>query len=61
MTYKDDLIAARNAGRAAKPGDINPYAGRGALADLWRLGYQAMLLDAVNQSEFRQPFLTAEN
>lgn len=47
MTFRDDVVTARNAGRAAKLGDMNPYAGQGVLADMWRLGYQSMLLDRV--------------
>lgn len=52
------LIDARNAGRTATPGDANPYAGAGAAADMWRLGYQTMLLEMLNRSPSRQEFLS---
>lgn len=52
-----ELVDARNAGRSATPGADNPYAGRGALADMWRLGYQTMLLEMLNRSPNRQQFL----
>lgn len=58
MTYRDDLVAAHQQGRAAKPGDRNPYAGtdRHALAGVWLLGYRSMLLDRVNLSPGRRAF-----
>lgn len=57
MTTKDEMIAARQQGRAALPGDPNPHAGNGLLAQLWRLGYQTMLLDKLNSSPARQKYL----
>ena len=56
---RDELVAARTAGRTATPGDTNPYVGQGLLADLWRLGYQAMLVDMLNRSPARQAFLSS--
>lgn len=53
---RDEILAARHAGRTAEPGDTNPYAGRGVLADMWQLGYKTMLLDLLNRSEARQAF-----
>lgn len=57
MTDKAALTAARNAGRTAEPGAENPHKGQGALARMWRLGYDAMLLDMLNNSPARQKFL----
>ncbi|QIG61791.1 hypothetical protein SEA_JULIETTE_12 [Mycobacterium phage Juliette] len=54
---RDEILAAHRAGRAATPGDGNPYAGQGVLADMWRLGYKQMLLDRLNRSPARQAFL----
>jgi hypothetical protein len=47
------MVAANVAGRTATPGDLNPYYGQGILADLWRLGYQSMLVDKQNRSPAR--------
>jgi len=58
---RDDMVAASRAGRAAKPGDLNPYYGQGILADLWRLGYRTMLLDKLKRSPARQAFLDAQS
>lgn len=44
MTFKDDAIAALNAGRNAEIGDPNPYNGTSlVLAKCWARGYNAML------------------
>ncbi|AOT23131.1 hypothetical protein SEA_TAQUITO_10 [Mycobacterium phage Taquito] len=61
MTRRDDIVAARQAGRTATPGDGNPFAGQGVLADMWRLGYKQMLLDRLNRSPARQAFLAADD
>ncbi|AJD82230.1 hypothetical protein PBI_KESHU_10 [Mycobacterium phage Keshu] len=50
-------IAARNEGRAATPGDRNPYAGTGIRARMWMLGYKTMLLDKLNRSPAYQAYL----
>lgn len=60
MIDKQQVIAARNEGRAAKPGDPNPYYGSGQLARMWRYGYRTMLLDRLNHSPARQKFLAAQ-
>ena len=60
MTTRDEMVAARNAGRTATPGDLNPYYGQEILAGLWRLGYQTMLVDKLNRSPARQAFLNAQ-
>ncbi|QFG11432.1 hypothetical protein I5G87_gp08 [Mycobacterium phage Ekdilam] len=60
MTGKEAWIAARNEGRAATPGDPNPYYGQGIRADMWRLGYKSMLLEAITNSPARQAFLRAD-
>ncbi|QAU06428.1 hypothetical protein SEA_KISI_10 [Mycobacterium phage KiSi] len=57
MIDRDAVVAARNEGRAAAPGDPNPYAGSGIQARMWRLGYRTMLLDRLNRSPARQAFL----
>lgn len=54
------MIAARNEGRAATPGDRNPYYGTGQLARMWMLGYKTMLLDRLNRSPARQKYLAAQ-
>lgn len=61
MTDKEAVIAARNEGRAAKPGDRNPYYGQGVLARMWQLGYKTMLLDRMNNSPTRRRFLDAQS
>jgi hypothetical protein len=58
---RDEMVAASTAGRAATPGDVNPYYGQGILADLWRLGYQSMLEDIMARSPARQSFLDAQS
>lgn len=60
MTTRDEMVAASRDGRAAAPGDANPYAGQDILADLWRLGYQTILVDKLNRSPARQAFLDAQ-
>ncbi|AEL19664.1 hypothetical protein PBI_KRATIO_8 [Mycobacterium phage Kratio] len=60
MTDIDAVIAARQEGRAAQPGDTNPYAGTGLLARMWLRGYRTMLLDRLNKSPARQAFLAAQ-
>jgi len=60
VTTRDEMVAASRAGRAATPGDVNPYYGQGVLADLWRLGYRTMLVDMLNRSPERQDFLAQE-
>lgn len=60
MSYRDDLVTANRQGRAANVGDANPYVGRGALADMWRLGYQTMLLDRVNLAKERRRFIESD-
>lgn len=60
MIDKDAVIAARNEGRAASPGDPNPYYGQGVLARMWRLGYKTMLLDGLINSPARQAYLEAQ-
>ncbi|ASR85610.1 hypothetical protein SEA_ELLIE_8 [Mycobacterium phage Ellie] len=60
MTNKEAWIAARAEGRAASPGDANPYAGTGIRADMWRLGYRSMLLDRLVNSPARRAFLVGE-
>ncbi|AXH46847.1 hypothetical protein I5G67_gp009 [Mycobacterium phage Aminay] len=57
MSRRDEIVAARQAGRAASPRDANPYSGQGVLADMWQLGYQSMLLDLLQRSPARQAFL----
>ncbi|WNM68950.1 hypothetical protein SEA_TRIBLETROUBLE_9 [Mycobacterium Phage TribleTrouble] len=52
-------VAARNEGRAATPGDRNPYSGTGIKADMWMLGYKTMLLDKLTASPARQAYLRA--
>uniref|UniRef100_A0AAU8GS33 Uncharacterized protein n=1 Tax=Mycobacterium phage Pharb TaxID=3136626 RepID=A0AAU8GS33_9VIRU len=59
MSGKEAWIAARNEGRAATPGDPNPYAGSGIQADMWMLGYKTMLLDKLNRSPAWQAYLRA--
>jgi hypothetical protein len=61
VSVKDDAIAARAAGRSAKPGDANPYADSGINASMWRLGYRTMLLARLNGSPARQAFLHGDN
>jgi hypothetical protein len=61
VTTREEMVAANIAGRAAVPGELNPYYGQGVLADLWRLGYQSMLVDKLNRSPARQSFLDAQN
>jgi hypothetical protein len=50
-----DLRAATEAGLNAEVGSKNPYAGQGAAATAWMLGYKAMLntrvTDANNNKE----------
>ncbi|QFP94798.1 hypothetical protein SEA_MARSHAWN_12 [Mycobacterium phage Marshawn] len=53
---RDELVAAWRAGRAAAPGDPNPYAGLGASARMWRRGYRRMLLDVLTQSPAAQEY-----
>lgn len=61
MTTRDDYVAAITAGRSAQPGDVNPYMGRGMLADLWRAGYNAMLDTWLANADTRQAELRAQN
>jgi hypothetical protein len=61
VTTREEMVAANIAGRTATPGDLNPYYGQEVLADLWRLGYQSMLVDKLNRSPARQSFLDAQN
>ncbi|ARQ95447.1 hypothetical protein I5G81_gp08 [Mycobacterium phage Shandong1] len=53
---RDELVAAWRAGRAAAPGDDNPYAGTGAPARMWRRGYRRMLLDMLTRSPAAQAY-----
>jgi hypothetical protein len=55
----DDIKFAALEGRAADPGTPNPYAGQGALATAWMLGYKRMLLDMLDNSPARQAWLNA--
>ena len=44
MTFRDEAVAALEAGRRAELGADNPYAGQSlALAKLWLQGYETML------------------
>ncbi|AHB79541.1 hypothetical protein PBI_VALIDUS_11 [Mycobacterium phage Validus] len=58
---RDEVIAAWRAGRAAAPGDPNPYAGTGAPARMWRRGYRRMLLDMLTRSPAAQAYENARN
>ncbi|ASR85212.1 hypothetical protein I5H06_gp92 [Mycobacterium phage SirPhilip] len=60
MSYRDEILAARNEGRAASLGDPNPYSGTGSRARMWRLGYRTMLLDLLNRSPARQDVQRSE-
>lgn len=53
MTDPADYVAASKAGRAASPGDRNPYAGNVVLARLWMLGYRQMLDTRIADMERR--------
>lgn len=60
MTFKDDAIAALNAGRNAEIGDPNPYKGRSlALAQCWARGYNAMLTIRFAATPAMQEYLQA--
>lgn len=51
MSDRSNLIAAAGReGRAAEPGAVNPYAGDGAVALSWDLGYRAMLAAKMAES-----------
>lgn len=54
MTTAAELQSAMIQGRAAAVGAANPYAGKGALATSWRMGYKAMLRDKITTLEARQ-------
>ncbi|WNM68299.1 hypothetical protein SEA_TIERRA_10 [Mycobacterium phage Tierra] len=56
---RDALVAAYRTGRAAAPGDPNPYAGSGETARMWRRGYRLMLLDMLNRSPAAQAYENA--
>lgn len=46
----EQLMQASLDGRAARPGDRNPYAGDDyPLARAWRLGYQSMLVELTSR------------
>jgi len=49
-----DYVTALTAGRNANVGDVNPYTGRGILADLWRTGYESMLEAWLADAQSRQ-------
>ena len=46
-TTAAELRSAMLQGRSATVGAANPYAGKGAQATSWRMGYQAMLREKV--------------
>jgi hypothetical protein len=54
VTTPDDLKAAALAGRAARPGAVNPFTGKGATARAWRAGYRRMLLAMIETSPLTQ-------
>ncbi|AAD17575.1 hypothetical protein TM4_7 [Mycobacterium phage TM4] len=60
MSDNSELIAARDEGRSAPVGAVNPYAGQGIKARLWRLGYRTMLLDMLNNSPAVRAYLQAQ-
>ena len=56
-----DIKAAALAGRAAKPGAANPYAGGDEkLAHAWRVGYKTMLGEMMDESPAYQRYLAAQ-
>lgn len=60
MSFKDDAIAALDAGREADLGADNPYRGQSeALAKLWMRGYELMLAERFNQTPQRAAYLKA--
>lgn len=61
MSRRAEYVAARTAGRNAQVGDPNPYRGQGVLADMWMLGYEAMLNQWIADAPARQAALRAQS
>lgn len=56
MTTADEIRQANIDGRNAEVGAQNPHVGNEVLARAWRLGYQTMLVDMIDNSPARQAF-----
>jgi hypothetical protein len=57
----DRIAAAGREGRAAEPGAVNPYAGDGAVALSWDLGYRAMLAEKMQNSTAARLYAKRDN
>ena len=49
-----EMFAARDAGRRAQVGAVNPFTGRGHLAVAWRHGYRANLAARMREVNTRR-------